>query len=88
MPEAVILTLKCLEHGCDLGEPTSSVGLNLDDPERMQTAEAFVNYAARRCRNKHAAGVEARFSDDVERSIIFSKTGGAWNHGNRTTSEP
>lgn len=84
MPEAVILTVRCLQDRCDLGEHTTSVGLDLDDEQRMQTAEHFVNYAARRCRNHHAAGVEARFSDDTGRAIVFSKAGGAWTNEQTT----
>ncbi len=75
--EAVYVVIRCLEPGCSLGEPRSSVGLGLSDDERLETAEGFVSYAARSCRLRHAAGVEARFSDD-HRRILFSKAGKSW----------
>lgn len=76
-PPAVYLRLRCLEPGCRLGEPSCSVGLELDDDERLKTAEGFVTYAARGCRLRHKAGVEARFSDDPRR-ILFSKRRKVW----------
>ncbi len=53
------------------------MGLDLSDDERIETAEGFVSFAARNCRLRHKAGVEARFSDDTRR-ILFSSTGKTW----------
>jgi hypothetical protein len=77
MPDAITVTVRCLEPGCDLGEHHSSIGWAASDADRFDAAEAFVWFVARSCRTAHAAGVEARFSDD-DRRIVFSKSGGAW----------
>lgn len=77
-PEAVILTVRCLAPGCGLEVLRASVGLELDDVERLQTAEAVVDHHARRCRNRHVDGVEARFSDQPDRRLVFSQCGGTW----------
>jgi len=68
MPEAVYLSIRCLT--CERIDRTS-VGLELTKREREETAESFVWYAARSCRDRHA-GVEAVFSDHPRR-IIFSR---------------
>jgi hypothetical protein len=81
MPDAVVMVVRCLEPGCDAGEHRSSVGIEMDDQMRMDSAECFVNFAARHCRNRHAAGVEVSFSDDT-RKIVFSKSGGTWTDRN------
>ena len=78
MPEAVYLTVRCLEPGCDLGEHRSSVGWGMTDAERLDTAESYVWFCARSCRTRHGAGVEARFSDDPDRRILFSCAGKVW----------
>lgn len=88
MPEAaVFLQLRCLHLRCEvLRQPRCSVGVGLDDVERMETAVGYVTYAAASCRKRHT--VEARFTDDPNRVIfvppwrwwrrlLFSK-GGIW----------
>jgi hypothetical protein len=75
---AIYVKLRCLHPGCQLGEPTCSVGLDLTDDERLETAEGFVTFAARGCRLRHKSGVEAVFSDQPHRRILFSKRRKMW----------
>lgn len=75
MPEAVFVELRCLTCG---SAARSSVGLELDDAERLETAEAAIAYNMRRCRERHAGGVRATFTDQPDRSITFSRAGGGW----------
>ncbi len=81
MPEAAVyLEIRCLQPGCEIERwPLStSVGIHLTDSDREETAEAFVWFQARTCRERHAAGVEARFSDDPDRRILFSQSRRVW----------
>lgn len=72
MPRAAVyLTIRCLHEGCGL-EETSSVGLDLADAERIETAESFIWQMARHCRTHHEEGVQARFSDRPDWRAVFS----------------
>jgi hypothetical protein len=88
MPEAVYLAVRCLQSGCDMGEAKSSVGLEMTDRERLDTAESAVWFSHRFCRDKHAAGVEAVFSDDPARRILFSRAGAVWTPRDLFSSPP
>jgi hypothetical protein len=76
MPEAVTVSLKCL--GCGSGPYSTSIGLDLTEDERIQSAEAYCGFCLRHCRDRHLGGVEARFSDDPGRRLLLTRSDRFW----------